>query len=360
MRFVFGNICLASTWATVCKTVHGMLSVRCLSCLSVTFVHCGQTVERIKMKLGKQVGLGPGHIVLDGDPAPPPSTGAQPPIFGPYLLRPNGCMDQDLTCYRARPQPRRLCVRWGPRSRSPPQNGGKVPLQKISAHVYCGQTARWMKLLLGMVVGLSPGAFVLDGDPAPFPKKGGRAPSPIFGPFLLWPNGWMHQDAIWYGCRPQSRGLCVRWRPNPLPKKGAEPPTPQIFGPCLLWQNGGVDEDATWHDFRPHPRQLCVRWGPSPLPTKGVEPPSKFSAHFYCGQTAGRIKMPLGMEVGLRPGDFVLDGDPAPFPKGHSPTKFPVHVYCDHRRPSQLLLSSCCLSNALDIPSNKSKKTIVL
>jgi len=25
--------------------------------------------------------------------------------------------------------------------------------------------------------------------------------------------------------------------------------------------------------------------------------------------------MPLGMEVGLGPGDFVLDGDPAPLPK---------------------------------------------
>ena len=41
-----------------------------LSCLSVTLVHCGQTVGRIKMKLGVQVGLGPGHVVLDGDPAP--------------------------------------------------------------------------------------------------------------------------------------------------------------------------------------------------------------------------------------------------------------------------------------------------
>ena len=35
----------------------------------------------------------------------------------------------------------------------------------------------------------------------------------------------------------------------------------------------------------------------SPLPDKGAEPP-KFSAHVYCGQTAGWIKMPLGMEVG--------------------------------------------------------------
>ena len=46
-------------------------TVVCLSvCLSVTFVHCGGTVGRIKMKLDMQVGLGPGHIVLGGDPAP--------------------------------------------------------------------------------------------------------------------------------------------------------------------------------------------------------------------------------------------------------------------------------------------------
>jgi len=50
-------------------------SVVCLSCLSdlsVTLVYCGQTVGRIKMKLGMQVSLGPGHIVLGGDPAPLP------------------------------------------------------------------------------------------------------------------------------------------------------------------------------------------------------------------------------------------------------------------------------------------------
>jgi len=47
--------------------------------------------------------------------------------------------------------------------------------------------------------------------------------------------------------------------------------------------------------------------------------PSQFSAHFYCAQTAGCIKMPLGMEVGLSPGKFVLDGDPAPSQKGAEP-----------------------------------------
>jgi len=43
-----------------------------MSVLSVTLVYCGQTVGLIKMKLGVEVGLGPGHTVLDGDPAPPP------------------------------------------------------------------------------------------------------------------------------------------------------------------------------------------------------------------------------------------------------------------------------------------------
>ena len=61
---------------TVCKTVLPILLYRC-PVLSVTLVYCGQTVGRIKMKLGVQVGLG--HIVLDGDPAPPPQKGAQPP-----------------------------------------------------------------------------------------------------------------------------------------------------------------------------------------------------------------------------------------------------------------------------------------
>ena len=140
-----------------------MLSDRCLSVclsrlsvLSVTLVHCSQTVGRIKMKLSKQVGLGPGHIVLDGDPAPPPQ-GAQPPEF--------------------------------------------------SAHICCAQMAAWIKMSLDMELGLCPGDFVLDGDPVTFPQKGG-APSPIFGPFLLWLNGWMHQDATWYRGRPQPRRLC--------------------------------------------------------------------------------------------------------------------------------------------------------
>jgi len=60
---------------------------------------------------------------------------------------------------------------------------------------------------LGMELGLGPGDFVLDRDPAaPSPEGGGVLP-PIFGVFLSWLNGWMHQDATWYEGRPQPRGL---------------------------------------------------------------------------------------------------------------------------------------------------------
>jgi len=54
----------------------------------------------------------------------------------------------------------------------------------------------------------------------------------------------------------------------------------------------------------------------SSLPNKGDGAPSQYSAHFYCAQTAGCMKMPLGMEVGLSSGEFLLDGTQPPFPKG--------------------------------------------
>jgi len=88
--------------------------------------------------------------------------------------------------------------------------------------------------------------------------------------------------------------------------------------------NGCMDQDGTWHGdplwFRPH----CARWRPSS--------PPQFSAHVYCGQTAASIKMTLGVEVGLGPGHFVIDGDPAPLPKkGDRAPQFSVHLYCGQR-----------------------------
>ena len=125
-----------------------MLSDHCLSCpvclpvLSVTLVYCGQTIGWIKTKLGVEVDLGPGHIVLDGDPALPKRHTATRPLFSPCVLWENGWTDQYAIWYGHRPQPRRHCVGWGP----------------SSLHPYRGHSRQ------------------------------------LFSPCLLFPNNWIDQD----------------------------------------------------------------------------------------------------------------------------------------------------------------------
>jgi len=46
----------------------------------------GRPFVWIKMKLGTHVGLGPGHIVLDGDLAPPTERGTAAPTFRPMSI----------------------------------------------------------------------------------------------------------------------------------------------------------------------------------------------------------------------------------------------------------------------------------
>jgi len=93
----------------------------------------------------------------------------------------------------------------------------------------------------------------------------------------------------------------------------------------VLWPNGSMDQDETWHAGRPRPWPHCIGWGPSSPSSKGTQPP--ILAHISCGQMAGWIKLPLGMEVGLGPGVFVLCGDPAPLPKRGRPPNFrPISV----------------------------------
>jgi len=98
----------------------------------------------------------------------------------------------------------------------PPKKRGHSPQL---AHAYCDQTAGCISIPLGTEVGLGQADIVLDEDPAP-PKRG---TAPIFGPCLLWPNGWMDQDATWYGCRPRPSRHCVRWGPA-HPPQWARPP----------------------------------------------------------------------------------------------------------------------------------------
>jgi len=109
------------------------------------------------MPLGMEVGFSPGDFVLDGDPSPTPK--------------------------------------------------GRSPTQFL-VHIYCGQTAAWIKMPFGTDVGLGRN-IVFDVDIATRRKKA-HPPPPNFGPCLLWPNGWMDEDAAWYESRPRPRPHCTR------------------------------------------------------------------------------------------------------------------------------------------------------
>ena len=89
------------------------------------------------MPLGTEVGLGQGDFVFDVDPAPP-------------------------------------------RKKAPTST-------QFLAHVYCGQTAGWMKTPLGTEVDLGPGQTVLDKVPAP--RERGTAALRLFSAHVYCGHG---------------------------------------------------------------------------------------------------------------------------------------------------------------------------
>ena len=158
-----------------------MLSDRCLSVcpvyLSVTLVYCGQMVGWIKMKLGMQVGLGLGHIVLDWEPAelPSPKRGRSPQ-FSAHI-----CYDQMAGCIKM-PLGREIGLSPSDimldRDPAPPRPKGAEP--QFSSHVYCGQKARWH--LVRRYASAQRSDVVLDGKPAPLSK---RCTTPSFRPMSV-------------------------------------------------------------------------------------------------------------------------------------------------------------------------------
>ena len=66
-------------------TLYAITPLSVCPALSVTLVYCGQTVGRIKVKLGMQAGLGPGHIVRWG-PSSPLRKGGGTPNFRPVSV----------------------------------------------------------------------------------------------------------------------------------------------------------------------------------------------------------------------------------------------------------------------------------
>ena len=68
---------------------------------------------------------------------------------------------------------------------------------------------------------------------------------------VLWPNGWMDQDATWYGGRNRPRRRCVRWGLSFLQRKRAKKPLPSpLFSP-LLW-HGRPSQRLLSSFYEPH------------------------------------------------------------------------------------------------------------
>jgi len=89
------------------------------------------------MKLGTEVGLGPGHIVLDGDRAPPPQRGTAP-IFGPCLL----WIKMPSLGRKVGLGPSHIVL-----DRDPAPSSEQAQPQ-FSVHVYCGQTVAHLSTCL--------------------------------------------------------------------------------------------------------------------------------------------------------------------------------------------------------------------
>jgi len=217
------------------------------------------------------------------------------------------------------------CVTWGPSSLSP--KGAQPP---IFGQCPFGQAAAWTKMPLGMELGLGPGDFVFDRDPAT-PRKKGTPTHPIFCSCLLWPNGpgdvvldgvaappkrgtapqfsvhvycgWMDEDTTWYGSRTRPRPHCIRRGPS-SPRKGHS--TPSLFSPCLLWPRPLISATA---------KLMCHFWATFAICYRTVRCLSVCNVG-VCGQTVRWIKMALGRKAGLGPGVIALDGDLAPPRKG--------------------------------------------
>jgi len=176
------------------------------------------------------------------------------PVCNVGVLWPNGWTDQDETWQAGRPRLWPYCVRCDP---GPPPQRGTAP--QFSAHVYCGQTAAWIKMPLDMKVGLGPGHIVLDGNPAPPSLKG------------------THPQFSAHVCCSQTAG----WIKMPLGT---------MVGLCP----GNIVLDA------------------DPAQSPKEHSPPQILAHVCCGQTAGWIEIPLGTKVDLSEGRIVLHGDLSP------------------------------------------------
>jgi len=78
------------------------------------------------------------------------------------------------------------------------------------------------------------------------------------------PSADVRKDGLLFTCifvRPFVKRFALCYRTDVL----------SVCNVGVLWRNGWMDQDATWYGGRPRPRRHCVRWGPSSPPRKGAQ-----------------------------------------------------------------------------------------
>ena len=154
----------------------------------------------------------------------PSPKGTQPPIFGqcPLWLK----RLDELGCHLVWRKASAHATLCSMGTHLPPEK--EHSLHPILAHVYCGQTARWIKMPLRTEVNLGPGDVVRWGRSSP---KMGHSPQFSVHIYCGQTAGWTKTPLgtevdFW------PRAHCVRRGPSSATKGHSSPP---LFGPCLLW-----------------------------------------------------------------------------------------------------------------------------
>jgi len=80
----------------------------------------------------------------------------------------------------------------------------------------------------------------------------------------------MDQDGTWHGGGPRSRHIVLDGDLAPLPKKGTGPPP--IFGPFLLWPNGGCIKMPLGMEVGLGPGHIVLNGDPASLEKGGTAP----------------------------------------------------------------------------------------
>jgi len=134
----------------------------------------------------------------------------------------------------------------------------------------------------------------------------------------------MNQNETWnVGGRHWPRSHYVTWGPSSRQKVHS----PQFLADVSCGQTAGWIKMPLGMEVASALATVLDGDPASPSQKRGTA--LQLSAHVYFGQAAGCISIPHGTEVGLGPGDIVLSGDSAPLLKrAQPPPQFSAYVYC--------------------------------